>query len=271
SKSSTQVQDSYNHAQKMRAVMTYAFGRLLGLGSPPWHQSESTGKMVGNPLVSETVATYMTSLRRRKPQETLGRLYEFNNQPAFAEIKEYAAGSRSQPKGPLDWGGSRAHRLLTLAYVLSFLCLLRFNEVLKIQIHDLEWISPTCISIMLPFRKTNQFGGMLTEWLYVSGITEGYLFRKISSGDRVSTEKNAHMTSEFFLEMFRNNLLDIGIDPLPIRHSLVSTRTEFTNLTIVKYLISHVDEPSERREDYMNPNRPPTRKCYTCGRTCYCV
>ena len=27
----------------------------------------------------------------------------------------------------------------------------------------------------------------------MSGITEGYLFRKISSGDRISTEKNAHM------------------------------------------------------------------------------
>ncbi|KAF8140976.1 hypothetical protein K438DRAFT_1531092, partial [Mycena galopus ATCC 62051] len=52
----------------------------------------------------------------------------------------------------------------------------------------------------------------LAQWLYVSGITEGYLFRKISSGDRVSTEKNAH---KFFLEMFWNNLLDIGIDPYP--------------------------------------------------------
>ncbi|KAF8131341.1 hypothetical protein K438DRAFT_1557471 [Mycena galopus ATCC 62051] len=180
-KPSTQVWDSYNHAQKMRAAMTYAFGRLLGLGSLPWHQSESTGKMVGNPSVSETVATYMTSLRRRKvragetatsaraiTEETLGRLYEFNNQPAFAEIKEYAAGSRSQPKGPHDWGGSRVRRLLTLAYVLSFLCLLRFNEVLKIQIHDIEWISPTCIKLMLPFRKANQFGGMLMFLLFLT-------------------------------------------------------------------------------------------------------
>ncbi|KAJ7839364.1 DNA breaking-rejoining enzyme [Mycena olivaceomarginata] len=275
----------------MRAAMTYAFGRLLGLGSLPWHQSESTGKMVGNPSVSETVATYMTSLRRRKvragetatsaraiTEETLGKLYEFNNQPAFTEIKEYAAGSRSQPKSPHDWGGARARRLITLAYVLSFLCLLRFDEVLKIQIHDIEWISRTCIKLTLPFRKTNQFGGIkpfylhlfpehlahicpiraLAQWLYVSEITEGYLFRKMSP------------TSEFFLEMFRNNLLDIGIDPYPYgTHSF--RRGGFTNLTIVKYLISDVDEPSERREDYMNPNRPPTRKCYTCGRTCYCV
>ncbi|KAJ7331071.1 hypothetical protein DFH08DRAFT_708672, partial [Mycena albidolilacea] len=145
--------------------------------------------------------------------ETLEKLYEFNNQPVFAEIKEYAAGSRSQPKSPHDWGGARTRRLLTLAYVLSFLCLLRFDEVLKIQIHDIEWISSTCIKLTLPFRKTNQFGGIkpfylhlfpehlahicpiraLAQWLYVSEITEGYLFRKMSSGDRVSTDKNSHM------------------------------------------------------------------------------
>ncbi|KAJ7900693.1 hypothetical protein B0H14DRAFT_3753009, partial [Mycena olivaceomarginata] len=179
----TQVRDSYNHAQKMRAAMTYGFGRLCGLGSLPWHESESTGKMVGNPSVSETVATYMTSLRRRKVragetatsaraitqvsdsrwicresakefQETLRKLYDFNHQPEVAEIKDYAAGS-----GPHEWGGGRARRLLELAYVLSFLCLLRFDEVLKIQMHDIEWISDKCIKLTLPFRKTNQFGG----------------------------------------------------------------------------------------------------------------
>ena len=50
----------------MRAAMTYAFGRLHGLGTLPWHQSEVTGAMVGNPSVSDTVSTYMVSLRRRK-------------------------------------------------------------------------------------------------------------------------------------------------------------------------------------------------------------
>lgn len=136
--------------------MTYAFGRLCGLGSLPWHESEVTGRMVGNPSVSETVATYMTSLRRRKVnsgfnhklrsglthfsprsaqerqqlftqvragetatsaraitqvldfsilfehrpdshlQETLAKVYEFNNRPEFSTVKEYAAGSRKR-------------------------------------------------------------------------------------------------------------------------------------------------------------------------------
>ncbi|KAJ7765926.1 DNA breaking-rejoining enzyme [Mycena maculata] len=284
----TQVRDSYNHAQKMRAAMTYAFGRLCGLGSLPWHESEVSGRMVGNPSVSETVGTYMTSLQRlmitpRNPQlihlcffimqETLRRLYDFNNRPDIVTVKEYSAGSRGGVKNEHDWGGARARRLLTLAYVLSFLCLLRFDEVLKIQMHDIEWVSDTCIKLSLPFRKTNQFGGMkpfylylllphlahlcpihtLAEWLMVSGITYGYLFRKMASGDR---------RSDSFLEMFRQNLLDIKIDPYP---------TEFSNLTIVKYLISYVDDPSERCEEYMNPDRAPLLKCYTCGRSCHCI
>ncbi|KAJ6543209.1 hypothetical protein DFH09DRAFT_1391607, partial [Mycena vulgaris] len=174
-------------------------------------------------------------------------------------------------------------------------------------------VSDTCIKLTLPYRKTNQFGGVkplylhllpphlahlcsiraLAEWLMVSGITEGYLFRKMASGDRVS-EQNSHMTSDFFLEMFKNNLLDaVGIDPYPYgTHSFRrggcqwlytccrwglrricdwgGWSTEFSNMTIVKYLISYVDEPSERREDYMNPNRPPSLKCFSCGRTCHC-
>ncbi|KAJ7828688.1 hypothetical protein B0H14DRAFT_2197153, partial [Mycena olivaceomarginata] len=137
-------------------------------------------------------------------QKTLRKLYDFNHQPAVAEFKDYAAGSRKHAKGRHEWGGGWARRLLTLAYVLSFLCLLRFDEVLKIQIHDIEWVSETCIKLTLPFRKTNQFGGVhlgvkpfylhlfpphlahlcpirsLAEWLIVSEITEGYLCRKIA-------------------------------------------------------------------------------------------
>lgn len=65
-KHSEVLRDTYTHAQKMRASMTYAFGRLCGIGPIPWHKSEVTGKMVGNPSVSDTVASFMVSLRRRK-------------------------------------------------------------------------------------------------------------------------------------------------------------------------------------------------------------
>lgn len=50
----------------MRAAMTYAFGRLHGLGPTPWHSSEDGAGTEGNPSVSTQVSSYMLSLRRRK-------------------------------------------------------------------------------------------------------------------------------------------------------------------------------------------------------------
>ncbi|KAJ7362368.1 hypothetical protein DFH08DRAFT_910744 [Mycena albidolilacea] len=117
----------------------------------------------------------------------------------------------------------------------------------------------------------------LTQWLHVSGITEGYLFQKMASGDRVSGQ-NSHMTSEFFLELthsFRRGgyqwLYTCCCWGLVCICDWGGWSTEFSNLTIVKYLISYVDEPSEWREDYMNPNRPSSLKCFSCGRTCHCI
>jgi len=47
--------------------MTYAFGRLNGLGNMPWHESDAGGGiMVGNPSISIEVSSFMCSLRRRK-------------------------------------------------------------------------------------------------------------------------------------------------------------------------------------------------------------
>ena len=63
---STDVRATYGHAQKMRASMTYAFGRIHGLGSMHWQHSADG--MIGNPSVSEEVSRYMLSLRQRKVQ-----------------------------------------------------------------------------------------------------------------------------------------------------------------------------------------------------------
>jgi hypothetical protein len=52
----------------MRAAMTYAFGRIHGLGTMHWRRYELDGSMIGNPSVSEGVSRYMLSLRRRKVQ-----------------------------------------------------------------------------------------------------------------------------------------------------------------------------------------------------------
>lgn len=65
-KNATVKRDTYSMAQKMRAAMTFTFGRTIGLGTLPWHESEVTGEMKGNPSVSQTVSSYMVSLHRRK-------------------------------------------------------------------------------------------------------------------------------------------------------------------------------------------------------------
>ncbi|KAF9232475.1 hypothetical protein BU15DRAFT_54962 [Melanogaster broomeanus] len=147
------------------------------------------------------------------------------------------------------------------------------------------WALPQSEAHLCPVRA-------MAEWIDASRVISGYVFRKIASGDRVA-EANAPMTSEQFLEMFRNNLLDINIDPTPYgTHSFrrggcqylhIDRRwplrricewggwsQEFSNLTIVKYLISLNDDPMEAREDFFNPNRPPVLKCWQCGRSCAC-
>jgi len=60
---------SFTHAQKLRASMTYAFGRIYGIGSQAWQRSTNangTVSKIGNPSISEEVSRYLLSLRRRK-------------------------------------------------------------------------------------------------------------------------------------------------------------------------------------------------------------
>lgn len=169
------------------------------------------------------------------------------------------------------------------------------------------------MTLTLPYRKTHQYGEIkpfhlyrleeedahlcpvraLSDWIDAAEITDGYVFRKIGSGER-PVESNTPMTSEQFLELFRNNLLDIKVDPTPYgthsfrrggcqylageRRWLLRTicewggwSTEFSSMTIVKYLISWNDNPTEQREDYFNPARKPATKCFRCGRSCHCA
>jgi hypothetical protein len=93
----------------------------------------------------------------------LERLYHYNHQEDLWAIKDYAAGSRTQQQTSSSlhqWGGGRARRLLQAAYTVAFLCLLRFDEVLKIQAQDIAVVDENSYSLTLPFRKTSQFGGL---------------------------------------------------------------------------------------------------------------
>ena len=91
----------------------------------------------------------------------LKKIYNFNHQPEHWDLKPVGFYRKRKGKNINTWGGGRARRLLQAAYVLSFLCLLRIDEVLKIEMHHIEFISDAKIKLTLPFRKTHQFGRKL--------------------------------------------------------------------------------------------------------------
>jgi hypothetical protein len=68
------------------------------------------------------------------------------------------------------WGGGRLRRMLQCIYAIAFLCLLRFDEALKIQAHHLEVINEKTgeMKLTLPFRKTHKFGGTYSRYVDVS-------------------------------------------------------------------------------------------------------
>lgn len=91
-------------------------------------------------------------------QEILEKMYTFNHREENWNLKGYTPGTKN--KGGDEWGGPHARCLLELAYTLAFNCLLRVDEVLKIQAQDLVLLSDKKLQLILPFRKTNQFGGV---------------------------------------------------------------------------------------------------------------
>jgi hypothetical protein len=77
-------------------------------------------------------------------------------------IPVYRLGEEPNIQDNHSWGGGRLRLMLQCIYNIAFLCLLRFDEVLKIQHHHLEVIDEVRgeIKLTLPFRKTHKYGGM---------------------------------------------------------------------------------------------------------------
>ncbi|KAG2110898.1 uncharacterized protein F5147DRAFT_651604 [Suillus discolor] len=146
---------TYGHAQKMQVFMTYAFGRLSGLGNLTWHESDiGGGLIVINSSISIEVSSYMCSFHKCKVQVgNLAKTIYYNHLPKNWTIRAYQPGSEDTVRA-------------------------------------------------------------LAAWLKESKVMSGYLFQKIASGDQI-TEANSPMSSEQFLELFQNNLLNVDIDPTP--------------------------------------------------------
>jgi len=75
----------------------------------------------------------------------------------------------SEDENTMDqhWGGARLRMMLQCVYTIAFLCLLRFDEVLRIELKDIEVIDKNegHIALTLPFRKTHQYGGEIQRTL----------------------------------------------------------------------------------------------------------
>lgn len=142
---------------------------------------------------------------------------------------------------------------------------------------------------------------MILCWIRECRITEGYIFRRFLVEDRISPENKpvvrsrsrrhysiSKLTSRY-KSYFESNLIDIGQDPTPYgTHSfrrggcqyLSSEKLwgirklcdwgDFENLIIVRYLMSWNDDPTMRREDFLNPVIQFGRLCNYCGRKCAC-
>jgi hypothetical protein len=108
-------------------------------------------------MSSATVGTGFRAKLLLLIQETLEKLHDFNKKAENWVVQDYTAGTKKK----LDqWGGGRARRLLQLAYTIAFSCLLRVDEVLKIQSRDFVLLGGDKLQLTLQFRKTSQFGGV---------------------------------------------------------------------------------------------------------------
>lgn len=109
----------------------------------------------------------------------LYKLYHFNHKLTNWNIKPIAPVSRKKEDHVTGdqihkWGGGRTHRLLQAAYTIALICLLRFDEVLKIKAEDIEQISPTHMKLTLPFCKTSQFGGVQSDFFEMLKYQAGF-------------------------------------------------------------------------------------------------
>ncbi|KAF8148967.1 hypothetical protein K438DRAFT_1779463 [Mycena galopus ATCC 62051] len=123
-----------------------------------------------------------------------------------------------QPKDGIEcqkWEGAGARLSSWAAYLFGFSCLLRTDEILKMEAEDVKKDSENAIIITLP-RKRQQYDEVETFYLYAlpeeqahlcpvraymawmsaSPINTGYLFPKIGAGDPLATDKNESMADE---------------------------------------------------------------------------
>ncbi|ORY40473.1 hypothetical protein BCR33DRAFT_661778, partial [Rhizoclosmatium globosum] len=195
----------------------------------------------GNPALSQTVKDYMAGLRRHKiskgdisasvraiTSQDLRKIHEYLTSDA-ERIVLHRTNSTETRHGLGDALSSE----LYLGCLLGFLCLLRCEEFLELQMENIRLsfeMDSFRLEVCLVTRKTHQEGGIKPYYLwmdnfdrhlcavsaylrwisFVGAETAGHLFKTVASDNQ--TLKSTKMARGTFISFFKNVLKDVGLE-----------------------------------------------------------
>jgi len=92
-------------------------------------------------------------------RDIIQKMFESNEAYAMTHSTERI----SKRNDSLDWGNAHTRCMLHFCYLLMFWCLLRYDEALSLEFHQVQLrtdsIGILYLEVQLPFRKTHQTGG----------------------------------------------------------------------------------------------------------------
>jgi integrase len=156
-----------------RAALSYHYTMSGFTGS--WFSNPQTREYHGNPSGAAYVGRYMRSLRRRKTKsgeaptsakaltpDDMRALYNFCQGKGNYGARQWVCIYAKQR----SFNGTDSI-LSQLMYVLAYLCLLRADEALRIDMRHIEYPfgQGQKMTLTLDFRKTHQEGGKILDGL----------------------------------------------------------------------------------------------------------
>ncbi|KAI3648967.1 hypothetical protein MP228_004987 [Amoeboaphelidium protococcarum] len=219
---------SYSTAENVRAALSHAFSKRYNCLQEPYRRN-ADGSWTGNPCLSRDVSNLMKGLKKIAVRK--GVIPESVRSITQTDLRNLFERSHSV----LRTTGDRVRFSRNyLIYVLSFLCLLRLDEAVRIQMQDIEWMprQKDGFVLRLWWRKTMQTGGSnikpfhlyrndkypwlcpvraLYNWVYtlrkVGGMPDGYqekIMCKITSQGTIIL--NTAVETQQFRDSFRQDL-----------------------------------------------------------------
>jgi integrase len=173
-----------------------------------WHRYQRLADPTEAPIVSKTLIG-ITRLHGKPKDKAPPLLPEH-----LIQIADYLAAQSTL-------AGFRDSALLQVGFLGAF----RRSELVAIRMEDINW-QPAGIEILIPRSKTDQSNQgqycvipngnnelcavrALKAWLEKAGITEGFVFRRIHRGNKVS---DLNITADSVNEILKNRACEAGIE-----------------------------------------------------------